>query len=99
MDIEVIKEGNNPLLNRREITFLVNHPEGATPSRKSVVERLAATMNSKVGLVIVSEMKTDFGKRVTHGYAKIYESEERAKQVENEHIIARNTFAEKKLEA
>lgn len=92
MDIQVIEERNNPLLKRREVVFKVIH-EDATPSRKSIVERLAATMNSMVGLVIVDEIKTTFGKRESLGYAKIYETEERVKQVERPHIIARNTFA------
>ena len=91
MDIQVIDEKNNPLLNRREIVFKVIHDE-STPSRKSVVERLAATMNSKVGLVYVDGLKTEFGKRETQGYAKIYETTERATQVERAHIIERNTF-------
>lgn len=100
MDIQVIKEKSNPLLNRREVVFKVLHDE-ATPSRKSVVDRLAATMNSKEGLVIVDSLKTDFGKRETIGYAKIYETAERAKEVERNHIIERNTFtkAEGKQEA
>jgi small subunit ribosomal protein S24e len=92
LDIQVIEEKNNPLLKRREVVFKVIH-EDATPSRKSVVERLAATMNSKVGLVMVDEIKTVFGKRESMGYAKIYETTERVKQVERPHIIARNTFA------
>ena len=91
MEIKVIGEKNNPMLNRREVIFKVIHDE-STPSRKSVVERLAATMNSKVGLVYVDSLKTEFGKRETHGYAKIYETAERAAEVERAHIIKRNTF-------
>ena len=91
MDIQVIKEKNNLLLNRREVEFKVIHDE-ATPSRKSIVERLAATMNSKEGLVYVDRLNTEFGKRETLGYAKIYETAERAKQVERPHIVERNTF-------
>jgi len=41
----------------------------------------------------VDSLKTEFGKRETIGYAKIYETEERAKQIERAHIIERNTFA------
>ncbi|NMC10097.1 MAG: 30S ribosomal protein S24e [Methanothrix sp.] len=91
MDIQVIEETNNPLLNRREVVFKVIHDE-STPSRKGVVEKLAATMNSKIGLVFVDSLKTEFGKRETIGYAKIYETAERAKQVERAHIIERNAF-------
>jgi small subunit ribosomal protein S24e len=91
LDIQVIEEKSNPMLNRREVVFKVIHDE-ATPSRKSVVERLAATMNSKPGLVFVDSLRTEFGKRETVGYAKIYETAERAKQVERPHIVERNTF-------
>ncbi len=91
MDIQVIEEKSNPMLNRREVVFKVIHDE-STPSRKSVVERLAATLNTKIGLVYVDSLKTEFGKRETIGYAKIYETAERAKQVERPHIVERNTF-------
>ncbi len=91
MDIQVIEAKNNTILNRRELVFRVIHDE-STPSRKSVVERLAATQNSKVGLVYVDSLKTEFGKRETIGYAKIYETAERAKEIERAHIIERNTF-------
>lgn len=91
MEIQVIEEKKNPLLQRRELKIKVIH-DGATPTRKEIVERIAATMNSKVGLVIVDHLKTEFGKRETLGYAKIYESEERVRAVENQYIIERNTF-------
>jgi small subunit ribosomal protein S24e len=91
LDIQIVNEKNNPVLNRREIVFKIIHDE-ATPSRKSVVEKLAATQNSKMGLVFVDKLKTEFGKRETIGYAKIYETAERAKQIERAHIIERNTF-------
>jgi small subunit ribosomal protein S24e len=91
LDIQVIEAKNNTILNRRELVFKVIHDE-STPTRKSVVERLAATQNSKIGLVYVDSLKTEFGKRETIGYAKIYETAERAKEIERAHIIERNTF-------
>ena len=91
MDIQVIEAKNNAILNRRELVFKVIYDE-ATPTRKSVVERLAATQNTKIGLVYVDSLKTEFGKRETIGYAKIYETAERAKEIERAHIIERNTF-------
>ncbi len=90
MDIQVLQEKNNPMLNRREVVFKVTHDD-VTPSRLSIIDRLAATMNSKRGLVIIDSIKTEFGKRESIGYAKIYENEERAKQVERAHILDRNT--------
>ena len=94
MDIQVMQQKANPLLGRREIVFKVTHDD-ATPSRKSIVDKIAATMNSKQGLVIIDSIDTEFGKRESVGYAKIYETEERVKQVERPHIIERNTFGEK----
>ena len=91
MDIQIIEAKNNTILNRRELVFKVIHDE-STPTRKSVVERLAATQNSKIGLVYVDSLKTEFGKRETIGYAKIYETAERAKEIERAHIVERNTF-------
>jgi small subunit ribosomal protein S24e len=91
LDIQVIEEKKNTVLNRRELVFKVIFDEG-TPSRKSIVERLAATQNSKIGLVYVDNLKTEFGKRETIGYAKIYENAERAKEIERPHIVERNTF-------
>jgi small subunit ribosomal protein S24e len=98
MEIKVLSEKNNALLKRREVVFKIFHDK-ETPSRKSVVERLAATMNSRPGLVIVDSLKTEFGKRETVGYAKIYETEERARQVERSHIVERNTFGTKETKA
>jgi len=91
LDIQIIEDKNNPMLNRREVVFKVNH-ESATPSRKSIADRIAATMNSKEGLVVIDSLHTEFGKRETIGYAKIYKTAERAKQVERLHITERNNL-------
>jgi small subunit ribosomal protein S24e len=97
LEIQVIGEKNNPLLNRREIIFRVTYDD-ATPSRKSIVDRLAATLNSKQGLVIVDNIKTEFGKRESIGYAKLYDSVERVNELERTHIIKRNIFENVKNE-
>ncbi len=97
MEIQVIEEKNNPLLNRREIIFRVIYDD-ATPSRKSIVDRLAATFNSKQGLVVVDNIKTEFGKRESIGYAKLYDSAERVNEIERPHIIKRNLFENAKNE-
>jgi small subunit ribosomal protein S24e len=47
-------------------------------------------MNSTPELVIIARMNSEFGKRETKGYAKIYETAERLKRVETEHIVQRN---------
>ncbi len=95
MDIKVLEERKNPLLQRREVKFSVSHNLG-TPSREEIKAKLAAYLNSRPELVIIERMNSEFGKRETRGYAKIYESADRLKSVEAEHIVQRN---EKKKEA
>ena len=89
MDIKVLEQKNNPLLQRREVKFSVSHNLG-TPSRDEIKGQIAAHLNSKPELVIIERMRSQFGKRETHGYAKIYETVERMKSVETPHIILRN---------
>lgn len=89
MEIKVLEEKNNPLLQRREIRFSVSHDLG-TPSRDEIKSKIAAYLNSKPELVIIERMRSEFGKRETRGYAKIYETVERMKNVETEHIVQRN---------
>lgn len=95
MDIKVLEEKKNPLLQRREVKFSVSHNLG-TPSRDEIKAKIAAYLNSKPELVIIERMRSQFGKRETHGYAKIYETVERMKSVETEHIVQRNAKKEPK---
>lgn len=98
MNIEVIEKKVNPLLKRREIMFKVDH-EGATPSREEVRKNLAAMINAKKELVIIDRMRSEYGKRETHGYAKIYRSEKGLKEIERAHIIRRNILTESEEKA
>ena len=95
MDIKVLEEKKNPLLQRREVKFSVSHNLG-TPSRDEIKAKIAAYLNSKPELVIIERMRSQFGKRETQGYAKIYETVERMKSVETEHIVQRNAKKEPK---
>lgn len=89
MEVKVTEQKNNPLLQRREVKFNVSHNQG-TPSRDEIKAKLAAYLNSKPELIIIERMRSEFGKRETNGYAKIYETAERLKQTETEHIVQRN---------
>jgi len=93
MDIKVLEEKKNPLLQRREVKFSVSHNLG-TPSRDEIKAKIAAYLNSKPELVIIDNMKSEFGKRETKGYAKIYETVEHLKKTETEHIVQRNAKKE-----
>ncbi len=89
MEINITKNWENPLLDRKEITFNISHT-GATPSRDEIKNKLVAQLNSRHELVIVDKISTEYGTQNTSGYAKIYSDVERAKEIENKHVLKRN---------
>ncbi|MGZ4925090.1 MAG: 30S ribosomal protein S24e [Halobacteriota archaeon] len=90
MQIEVIKEENNELLTRKQLQLKIQH-EAATPARLEVRDKVAADFKIAPERVIIDNMQTAFGKKETTAYVKIYESAEAARQIEQAHILKRNT--------
>jgi small subunit ribosomal protein S24e len=97
MDIEILDEEENSLLHRTDVTFEVVHDD-ATPSRLSVRDSLAATLNQDADQVVVHELDTKFGMRKTVGYAKVYDSAEDAAEIEEEHMLERNKIGQESEE-
>lgn len=93
MEIKIVKDLDNKLLNRRELDFTVEY-EGPTPSRADVRKKLAALLNTDVNLLLVQKMESEYGHQLAKGYAKLYASEDRMKQIEPEHVLKRNTMPE-----
>jgi len=89
MNIEIVEDNENKLLNRRGIKFRIIH-DGGTPSRKKMRNELVSFLKTKPELLIIGKMRSEFGKRETIGYAKLYESEEMVRGVEHPHILLRN---------
>ncbi|WNY27298.1 30S ribosomal protein S24e [Methanolapillus ohkumae] len=89
MEIIIVKDEKNKLLNRRELDFTVKY-EGPTPSRIDVRQKLAALLNCDLDLTMVQKMESVFGLQEACGYAKIYDSADRMKQVEREYMLKRN---------
>jgi small subunit ribosomal protein S24e len=89
MDIDIVDEDENPMLHRTDVRFEVTHEE-ATPSRLSVRDSLAAALNKDAEEVVIRKLDTKFGMRKTVGHAKVYESPEYARDVEQDHMLDRN---------
>ena len=89
MEINITKDWENSLLDRKEITFNISHT-GATPSRDEIKNKLVAQLNSRHELVIVDNIGTEYGTQNTSGYAKIYSDVERANEIENKYVLKRN---------
>ena len=81
MKIDVESERVNRLLHRTEMWCSID-TGGITPSRKEVIQQIAAKKGVKEGLVVVDKIDQEFGKKVAKAYVKVYESEKAAQGVE-----------------
>jgi len=89
MEIDIISEDENPMLHRTDVRFEIVHDD-ATPSRLSVRDSLAAKLNKDSAEVVVHKLDTKFGMRKTVGYAKVYESPDFARDIEQDYMLDRN---------
>ena len=89
MEIEILDEDENPMLHRTDVRFGLQHDE-ATPSRLQVRDSLAAKLDKDADEVVVRTLDTKFGMRKTVGDAKVYDSPDDARDVEQDHMLSRN---------
>ena len=94
MEIKIDSKRNNPLLNRTEIYFTIKHEGEGTPSRELVRSELAEKLNAKKENVVINVISPGFGSQESTGYAKIYSSVQKTKDLEKEHILKRNKIVE-----
>ncbi len=90
MKIEIVKEKENKLLNRKEIDFKVAY-DGGTPKIGEVRKELIAAIHSKENLTIIDSLKPSFGAKRLAGYAKVYKDEAGLK-IEPKHRMKKNSL-------
>lgn len=88
MKIQVLKEKENKLLNRKEIDFKVAY-DGATPKIGDVRKELISALHSKENLTVIDRIKSGFGAKSAAGYAKVYKDEDSVK-IEPKHRLKKN---------
>jgi ribosomal protein S24E len=99
MEIKLVSVKKNPLLNRKEVDFLVEQKSKTkTPSRLEIKKRIADKLKSSEDLVFVKKMQTLTGSHITVGIANIYETSKHADLIESNHIKKRNQPQEIKKE-
>ncbi len=91
MEITILKEEENPMLHRTDVRFRVSHAE-ATPDRLGVRDSLAARLGKDADEVVIRKLDTKFGMRKTIGEAKVYESAAHTEDVEQDHVLERNSI-------
>jgi len=87
--MEIINRKENPLLNRVEIEFRLDHDGVPTPSRSDMLNTLASLEpGSSRDFIVIKDVVTRFGMASTTGFGLIYENAE-AMAVEPEYIHKR----------
>jgi small subunit ribosomal protein S24e len=88
--IEILEEKKNPLIDREEIIFRIDHFSESTPNRLEVKKKIAALKNSNEKLTIIRNIQTHFGGTYDVGLANIYEEAKELQFYEPFHIQVRN---------
>jgi len=93
MKIEITEKKVNPLQDRTEVKFKVDHTGEPTPTRKVVVDELSKILKAGKDTVILNNLDTTYGRGISKGYAKVYVSKEKAVELEREYLLKRNGIA------
>ncbi len=92
MDIEIVKDEENALLNRRDIVFKTDR---IGMSRTSAKNTLVALLDTNPKLLILDRMNTQYGTQDILGYARLYDNEQNLRRIEPDYMVARNAPAKK----
>ncbi|MFW9949751.1 MAG: 30S ribosomal protein S24e [Candidatus Thorarchaeota archaeon] len=96
--VEIIEEKKNPLINRKEITFRVEHFGAGTPNRLEIKKKIAAMKNASEKLTIIRKIYNTYGYSSNTGIANIYESSKDLQFFEPFYIRVRNLPKETRSE-
>jgi len=85
---EIIEKNEQSLLSRTEIIAKDSYT-GSTPSRESIKERLAKTLNANKDLLVVKHIYPEFGFGTAKIVAYAYSTKENMKKIEPEYSLKR----------
>ncbi len=89
-NIEILEEKKNPVIDRTEVKFRIDHLDASTPNRLDVKKRIASMKNAKEKYTIIRKIKTHFGSSYDIGLANIYQDSKELQFYEPFHIQVRN---------
>ena len=86
--MDIIEKNEQSLLSRTEIIAKDSYT-GSTPSRQSIKERLAKTLNADKSLLVVKHIYPEFGFGTAKIVAYLYSTKENMKKIEPEYSLKR----------
>ncbi|MBY9020725.1 MAG: 30S ribosomal protein S24e [Candidatus Lokiarchaeota archaeon] len=89
-NIEILEEKKNPVIDRTEVKFRIDHLDESTPNRLEVKKKIAAMKNANEKYTIIRKIQTQFGNSYDIGLANIYQESEELQFFEPFHIQVRN---------
>lgn len=99
MKVEIKEKVENPLLQRAEVKFKVDHSGGPTPKRLDVRAQLASQLGVSEELVVIDKLASMYGQQVASGIARAYSSRERLEELEPKYLLKRDLPPEAKEKA
>ena len=96
--IDILEEKKNPLIDRLEIKFRIDHFEQGTPNRLEIKKKIAKMKKANEKLTIIRNIQTHFGSAYDLCDAYIYDNAKELQYFEPFHIQVRNLEKEKRAE-
>lgn len=96
---EIVEERYNPLIKRLEVQIRVTHLNEGTPSRGILKKAIASYYGKNEKLVVIREVKTEYGLHVSTVKAHLYDSEDRLRLFEPEYLLKRDEESLAKIQA
>jgi small subunit ribosomal protein S24e len=93
MKVEILSEKENPLLKRKEFEVRIIH-DAATPSISEARKKISTSKNIGKGTLIIDSFKSKYGSRETVSTVKVYQTKERALEIEPRHRLIKNGLIE-----
>jgi len=87
---EIVEDKYNPLVKRRELIMVIHHVGKSTPMRINMRLAISEKYGVPIERVYVRNIKTEYGIGRSRARIHIYDTVERAKAFEPQHIIDRN---------
>lgn len=91
MSIEILKEKENILLNRKRYTINYSSQENKTPSRKALLKEASQKLGAKEDLIIVKHLYPQFGKTNTKVLLDVYKDKAMLERCEGKELIAKHS--------